>query len=117
VVKPGVLTPIEVRIRTEILCTLVRMAELYRLTATPFLLLEGEFKGHLETVTFIATSERETQEWWSVNVGSYETDFSKLVHPLAAKEIVNRLRSGETVEFPGRYGLSQLKGFGGSWGD
>jgi hypothetical protein len=51
----------------------------------------------------------------SMNVGSY--DFSKLVHSSAAKEIVNRLRSGETVEFPGRYELSQLKGFGGSWGD
>ena len=56
------------------------MAEPYKLTATPFLLLEGEDKGHLETVTFIATSERDTQKWWSVNVGSYETDFSKLVH-------------------------------------
>jgi hypothetical protein len=52
-----------------------------------------------------------------VNVGSYETDFSKLVHSSAAKEIVNRLRSGKTVEFLGRYELSQLKGFGGSWGD
>jgi hypothetical protein len=93
------------------------MAEPYKLTATPFLLLEGEDKGHLETVTFIATSERETQKWWSVNVGSYETDFSKLVHSSAAKEIVNRLRSGESVEFPGRYELRQLKGFGGSWGD
>lgn len=93
------------------------MAGLYRLTATPSLLFEGEDEGHLETVTFIATSERETQKWWSVNVGSYETDFSKLVHSSAAKEIVNRLRSGETVEFPGRYDLSQLKGFGGNWGD
>ena len=49
------------------------MAEPYKLTATPFLLLEGEDKGHLETVTFIATSERDTQKWWSANVGSYET--------------------------------------------
>jgi len=93
------------------------MAEPYKLTATPFLLLEGEQKGRLETVTFIATSDRDTQKWWSVNVGSYETDFSTLVHSSAAKEIVKRLRSGETVEFPGRYELSQLKGFGGSWGD
>jgi hypothetical protein len=45
----------------------------------------------LETVTFIATSERDTQKWWSVNVGSYGIDFSKLVHSSAAKEIVNRL--------------------------
>jgi hypothetical protein len=93
------------------------MAEPYKLTAIPFLQLEGGDKGHLETVTFVATSEREMQKWWSVNVGSYETDFSRLVHSLAAKEIVNRLRSGETVEFPGRYGLSQLMGVGGSWGD
>jgi hypothetical protein len=93
------------------------MAEPYKLTAIPFLLLEGEDKGHLETVTFVASSDRETQKWRSVNVGSYETDFSKLVHSSAAKEILNRPRSGETVEFPGRYELSQLKGFGGSWGD
>jgi hypothetical protein len=26
----------------------------YKLVAVPFLLLEGEFKGHLDTVTFIA---------------------------------------------------------------
>jgi hypothetical protein len=42
------------------------MVEPYTLTATPFLLLEVEDKGHLEPVTFIATSEREMQKWWSV---------------------------------------------------
>jgi hypothetical protein len=30
------------------------MAEPDKMTATPFLLLEGEDKGHLETVSFIA---------------------------------------------------------------
>jgi hypothetical protein len=38
------------------------MAEPYKLMATPFLLLEGEDNRHLETVTFIATSERATQK-------------------------------------------------------
>jgi hypothetical protein len=93
------------------------MAEPYKLTATPYLLLEDDGNRCLETATLIATSERETQKWWSANVDSYETGFSKLVHPSAAKEIVNRLRSGETGAFPSRYELSQLKGFGGSWGD
>jgi len=36
----------------------------YKLVAVPFLLAEGEFKGHLETVTFIAASEAETHKWW-----------------------------------------------------
>jgi hypothetical protein len=35
---------------------------------------------------------------------------------IGRNEIVNRLRSRETVEFPGHYELSQPKGFGGSWG-
>jgi hypothetical protein len=87
----------------------------FMLIAEPGLLLEGTFKGHLETVAFIAVNGEETHKWWSVNVGSFEKDFSKVVHPSAAAEIVRRLRAGETVEFPGRYDLSKVKGFGGCW--
>jgi hypothetical protein len=90
----------------------------YKLVAVPFLLLEGAFRGHLETVTFIAASEQETHKWWSVNVGTFESDFSKVVSPELARHIVGRLRAGETVEFPNRYELAEVQGrFGGSWKD
>jgi hypothetical protein len=89
----------------------------YKLIAVPFL-RKGDSKGQLETITFIAASEQDTHKWWSVNVGTYETDFQKIVSPELAKHVVERLRAGETVEFPNRYELVQVKGgFGGRWGD
>lgn len=94
------------------------MPPMYKLTAIPSLLLEGDFKGHLETVTFVATSEIDTRKWWSVNSGSYERDFAKIVSQELSSDIVSRLREGETVEFPNRYELEQIEvGFGGSFRD
>jgi len=94
------------------------MRAIYKLVAVPSLLTEGEFKGHLETVTFVAASEGGTHKWWSVNVGTYEQDFTKVVSPELAEDIAKRLRRGETVEFPNRYELEQVKGgFGGRWRD
>jgi len=94
------------------------MGSEYKLIAVPNILREGDFKGHLETVTFVAASEHSTHKWWTVNVGTYETDFQKIVSPEFAKHVVERLRAGETVEFPNRYELAQIKGgFGGRWGD
>jgi hypothetical protein len=91
---------------------------MYKLIATPHLLSEGDFKGHLETVTFIAANEQETHKWFSVNVGSFESDFGEIVSPELAQSIVFRLRQGEIVEFPNRYDVDQLKGrFGGSFMD
>ena len=79
-----------------------------------YLLSEGDHKGHLETVTFVAASEGGNHKWWSVNVGTYERDFTKIVSPELAKDIANRLHRGETVEFPNRYELEQVQGgFGG----
>lgn len=90
----------------------------FKLIAVPSLLLEGQFKGHLETVTFLAASEQETHKFWSVNVGTYESDFSKIVSPELARHMVGRLRAGETVEFPNRYELAEVRGkFGPSWKD
>ena len=93
--------------------------QMYKLVAVPFLLAEGEFKGHLETVTFIAASESgETHRWWSVNDGKLESDFQTIVSPELAKDTVERLRAGKTVEFPNRYELQQVKDkFGGSGRD
>jgi hypothetical protein len=94
------------------------MTTVYKLIATPHLLEEGKFKGHLETVTFHAMNDEETHKWFSVNVGSFERDFGTIVSPELAANIVTRLRKGETVEFPNQYELDQLKGrFGGSYMD
>jgi hypothetical protein len=48
------------------------MPIVYKLVAAPHLLPAGDFKGHLETVTFIAASETESHEWREVNVGTFE---------------------------------------------
>ena len=94
------------------------MPPMYKLVAIPSLLIEGDFKGHLETVTFVATSESENHKWWSVNAGTYESDFAKIVSPELSRDIVSRLREGETVEFPNRYELEQIESeFGGSFRD
>ena len=94
------------------------MPGMYKLVAVPHLLAEGEFKGHLETVTFVAATESESHKWWSVNVGTFERDFSQVVSPELATHFVNRLRAGETIEFPNLYGLDEVQGkFGGSWRD
>ncbi|WP_213805796.1 hypothetical protein [Granulicella sp. dw_53] len=94
------------------------MAKTYKLVAVPSLSTEGVFKGRLETVTFVAASEKESHKWWSVNVGTFEKDFTKVVSPELAKHLVNQLRAGEIVEFPNRYELTEVKGkFGGRFED
>ena len=78
----------------------------------------GDFKGHLETVTFIAANENQTHKWWAVNVGTFEKDFTKIVSPELAANIMSRLRKGEIVEFPNQYELAEVKGkFGGCFMD
>ena len=61
------------------------MPPIYKLVAAPHLLPVGDFKGHLETVTFIAANENETHKWWAVNVGTFEKDFTKIVSPELAQ--------------------------------
>lgn len=48
----------------------------------------------------------------------FESDFSKIVSAEMARHVVDKLRAGETVEFPNRYERKEVKGrFGGSWKD
>ena len=54
------------------------MPTVYKLVAAPHLLPAGDFKGHLETVTFIAANENETHIWWAVNVGTFERTLRRL---------------------------------------
>ncbi len=94
------------------------MSSVYKLVAAPHLLPGGDFKGHLETVIFIAANEKESHKWWwAVNVGTFEKDSTKIVSPELAANIVSRHRQGEIVEFPNRYELSAVKGrFGATAG-
>jgi hypothetical protein len=94
------------------------MPTVHKLVAAPHLLPAGDFQGHLETATLIAASETESHKWWAVNVWTFEKDFTKIVSPELAQNIVSRLRRGEIVEFPNRYELSEVKGkFGGCFMD
>jgi hypothetical protein len=72
------------------------MTTMYKLVAAPHLLPAGDFKGHLETVTFIAANEQETHRWWAVNVGTFEKDFSRIVSPELAQNIVHRSARGKS---------------------
>jgi hypothetical protein len=65
------------------------MPPIYKLVAAPHLSPGGDFKGYLETVTFIAANENETHQWWAVNVGTFEKDFTKIVSSELAQNIVH----------------------------
>jgi len=82
----------------------------YKLIVTPGLLLEGDFRGHLETVHFLAKSDTEEHKWWAVNTGNLEREFAEIVSSELASHFMNRLESGETVEFPNRYAIQEVKG-------
>jgi hypothetical protein len=91
------------------------MAEPFTLTAYPGLLAEGEFRGHLEFVTFVARRGDSSEKWTSVNVGSYVDDFARIMPREEAADLVARLRRGETVEIPGYWHLDEVKHkFGGA---
>jgi hypothetical protein len=90
----------------------------FTLTALLWLLPEGELKGYLEYVTFIATDGGYTMKWCATNTGTFAEDFAKIVPPGNAQHILERLRRGETVLFPGLFELDQvLHQFGGSSND
>jgi len=66
------------------------------LTAIPGRIAEGEDKGHLEFVTFVAENRIITAKWTAVNVGTFE-DFSRIVPKEDATAIVSKLRAGSKL--------------------
>ena len=94
------------------------MAGTFALTAIPWLLPEGDPKGHLEYVTFVATDGIETYKWSTTNTGTYVQDFALIVDAGNTQHILDELRCGNTVLFPGLFELYQvLHQFGGSSND
>jgi hypothetical protein len=90
------------------------MAATFALTAIPYLLPEGDRKGHLEYVTFIATDGGYTKKWTATNMGTFVQDFALIVNAGNAQHILDELRGGKTVLFPGLFELDQiLQKFGG----
>jgi hypothetical protein len=79
------------------------MAGTYRISATPLLHTEGNFRGKLKGVSFIAASPKQTHEWYSNNCGQFELAFSKIMPLSLARVIVASLMHGDDVEFPGLY--------------
>ncbi|MDP9050489.1 MAG: hypothetical protein M3O31_07160 [Acidobacteriota bacterium] len=92
------------------------MKETYNLVAIPFLFPDGEFKGHLKGVTFIATSTTDSKQWFTSNFRQFETAFSKLIPPGLAKEMVAALIRGDGIVFPRLYQKQQFdRGFNYEW--
>jgi hypothetical protein len=95
------------------------MTERYKLSASPELFTEGEYRGKLRSVIFTATSSRDetdTIEWFTRNRGQFETAFSKILDSDLAHAIHLSLMLGEKVEFPGLYEECQFaRGFMFEW--
>jgi hypothetical protein len=85
----------------------------YTLIAKPHFLPWGDFKGHLQKVTFVAIPEptalgQVTRRWWTANAGTLAKDFSSLVPSSEAIAILEDLRRGHTVTFPGRFPITRM---------
>nr|AOS95174.1 hypothetical protein [uncultured bacterium] len=90
------------------------MTGTFTLTAWPTVLSEGDFKGHLEFLTFVAKDGYKTEKWTAVNTGTLAEAFSKIVSRPEANAILERLKRGEIVLFPGFWALDEIKHkFGG----
>jgi hypothetical protein len=92
------------------------MAGTYKISATPLLHTEGDFKGKLKGVSFTAASPSQTHEWFSNNCGQFELAFSRIMPAGAARIVVASLMHGDDVEFPGLYDDEQFEqGFLFEW--
>jgi hypothetical protein len=92
------------------------MAGTYGISATPLLHTEGNFKGKLKGVSFIAASPVQTHEWFSNNCGQFELAFSRIMPLSVARVIVASLMHGDDVEFPGLYEQEEFdQGFVFEW--
>jgi hypothetical protein len=85
------------------------MKATFALSAIPHLLREGENKGHLQYVTFIATDGIERHTGSLANVGTYAEDFALIVDAGYAVLFMERLHNSETVLFPGLFARDQIQ--------
>ena len=88
------------------------MSDTYRVTVRPHLLREGEFKGHLEYVEFIARSGDLVLGWHETNYGQLPESFRRLVPDPIADNLISILRMGDEVTLPGHYTAEQVRSLG-----
>src|ERR1700744_5239457 len=79
------------------------MAGTYKITATPSLYCEGEYRGKLKSVLFRAVSPTDVRQWLAKNCGQFETAFGRIMPARLAGVIVDSLLRGDEVELPGLY--------------
>ena len=78
---------------------------------TPHFLSEGERKGHLENVEFIATSPANTMGWHETNYGQLAVSFRRLVPPAIADNLISILHT-DPVTFAEHYTAEQVPNLG-----
>ena len=82
----------------------------YELLATPYLIQEGQYKGELKGILFVAQSPTKRMQWFAINCGQFESAFGHIVSTHLAKSIVATLLLGEGVVFPEHYHKEQFDG-------
>jgi hypothetical protein len=80
----------------------------FTVTVAPKFLVEGEHKGHLESVHFVATDGISLHRWWRVNTGTLDDDFRAIFGDWGPG-ILARLRSGETLKLPRPLALEEIR--------
>jgi hypothetical protein len=86
-----------------------QQAGTYRLTAIGDLQSETKEVPRLRSILFIASNGSENHTWMTPNRGTFVADFSFLVDAGTAHTLYQRICRGETVTFPGLFGLAVLK--------
>jgi hypothetical protein len=82
----------------------------YRVQIRPFLLTEGEFKGHLEYIQFhVFLNGIEVGHRSELNQDQIPNSLGQLVGRPEAIESDLELRRGVTVDVPGEYTEKQLR--------
>jgi hypothetical protein len=82
----------------------------YQLLATPCLITEGQYKGQLKGILFVAQSQARKMQWFAVNCGQFETAFRELIPDAQVHQLIEDLMRGEEIRFPGSYRLEQFDG-------
>ena len=88
----------------------------FTVTVAPRFLAEGEHKGHLESLHFLATDGISLHRWWSVNTGTLHENFRSIFGEWGAR-ILDRPRKGETVKLPRTLELEEARRIGGAAND
>jgi hypothetical protein len=88
--------------------------QMYKLLAITFLFSEGEFKGHLETVTFVAASEAKSHQWPSMWVHLNQIS-ARLYQALSNSECSSGAFPSERFSDSDVEGM-RTKSTGGEWG-